>query len=51
MTTAPNQPQYTYAKRRQSVKVHIWLALLTGGIGNLFYAMWCRSKAAARYEW
>lgn len=47
----PQQAQYTYAKRRQSVKVHLMLLLFTGGIGNVFYAMAANSKAAARYKW
>lgn len=42
---------YTYTRRRQSLKTHLWLLLLTGGIGNIFYAMWAKSKTAARYEW
>lgn len=48
-TQAP--AQFTYSKRRQSLKTHLWLFLLTGGIGNLFYARWANSKSAARYEW
>lgn len=44
------QPQYTYTKRRQSLKTHLWLLLLTGGLGNIFYAMWAKSKVAARWE-
>lgn len=42
---------YTYTRRRQSLKTHLWLLLLTGGIGNIIYAMWAKSKMAARYEW
>lgn len=42
---------YTYSRRRQSLKVHLWLALLTCGIGNICYAMWAKSKTASRYEW
>lgn len=48
--TQPQQPQYTYTRRRQSVKTHLWLFLLTGGIGNVFYSMWAKSKVAARWE-
>lgn len=43
--------QYTYAKRRQSIKVHLVLLMTTAGIGNVLYAMWAKSKTAARYEW
>jgi hypothetical protein len=42
---------YTYTRRRQSLKTHLWLLLLTGGIGNIVYVLWAKSKAAARYEW
>lgn len=35
-------------RRRQSVAVHTWLLLLTGGIGNVLYAMhisrWNRTR-------
>jgi hypothetical protein len=47
---APQQPQYAYQMRRQSVKVHLLLLLLTGGIGNIFYVMWAKSKVAARWQ-
>lgn len=46
----PAPAQYTYAKRQQSVKVHLMLLLFTAGIGNVFYAMWANSKTAARYK-
>lgn len=49
--TQAAEPVYTYAKRRQSVKTHIWLFLLTAGVGNIFYVMWANSKVAARTEW
>lgn len=42
---------YTHTRRRQSVKVHIVLFLLTAGIGNIIYAKWANSNTAARYEW
>jgi hypothetical protein len=42
--------QYTYTRRRQSVKVHLWLLLLTGGIGNIVYSMWAKSDTAARWQ-
>lgn len=48
--TAPAQPAYTYSRRRQSVKTHLWLLLLTGGIGNIVYSMWVKSDTAARWE-
>ncbi len=48
--SATQQPQYTYSRRRQSVKTHLWLLLLTGGIGNVFYAMWAKSDTAARWQ-
>lgn len=41
---------YTYTRRRQSIKTHLWLLLLTGGLGNIFYAMWAKSKVSARWE-
>lgn len=50
-TTQPQPVQYTYSKRRQSIKVHILLAFTTAGLGNLLYAKWANSKTAARYEW
>lgn len=43
-------PTYTYTRRRQSIKTHLWLLLLTGGAGNIVYAMWAKSKVAARWE-
>ena len=46
----PAPVQYTYSRRRQSVKVHLWLLLLTGGLANIPYAMWCKSDVAARWE-
>lgn len=46
----PQQPQYAYQMRRQSMKVHVLLLLLTGGIGNIFYVMWAKSKVAARWQ-
>lgn len=42
---------YTYSRRRQSIKVHLVLFFTTAGLGNLAYALWARSRAAARYEW
>lgn len=47
----PQAAQYTYSKRRQSIKVHLILLVTTGGLGNLLYWGWARSKTAARYEW
>jgi hypothetical protein len=50
----PVSPQgygYNYQVRRQSVKVHALLALTTGGIGNILYAMWAKSRVAARWKW
>jgi hypothetical protein len=46
----PAGPVYAHQMRRQSIKVHLWLVLLTGGIGNIFYVMWAKSKVAARWK-
>ena len=32
-----------YPRRRQSAATHIWLFLLTGGVGNVWYALHVRS--------
>lgn len=51
MSVTQQPTAYTHSKRRQSLKTHLVLFLLTGGIGNLFYVRWANSKVAARYEW
>lgn len=35
-------------RKRQSLKVHFWLLMLTGGIGNIFYAIHCNRTLAVR---
>lgn len=54
--THPQMPSvppvgYAHQMRRQSIKVHILLLFTTAGIGNILYAMWARSRTAARYSW
>lgn len=39
-----------HAKRRQSIKVHLFLALFTMGIGNVLYAKMCNSDTASKYS-
>jgi len=36
--TVPAGFAYSTPRKRQSIKAHLWLALLTGGMGNIVYA-------------
>jgi hypothetical protein len=46
----PAGPVYAHQMRRQSIGVHLLLLFTTAGLGNIVYAMWAKSKVAARWK-
>lgn len=48
--THPTMPTAMHVKRRQSIKVHILLALTFPIIGNWLYAKACNSSTLSKYK-